>query len=122
MSEKLSGDAELKMDWTKPPTALNAMGFYSFVPVPENVIRQTDSVRGAYDVLDRRVHEPLSRGDQHREEARSHSHGRSRAGRPIRSSRSEVVGGQRSKVRVGHEVFGTSGGEAVRPNCSIVTI
>jgi hypothetical protein len=26
---ELTGDAELKMDWTKPPTKLNAMGFYS---------------------------------------------------------------------------------------------
>ena len=25
----LTGDAELKMDWTEPPTELNAMGFYS---------------------------------------------------------------------------------------------
>jgi hypothetical protein len=25
----LTGDAELKMDWTKPPTELDAMGFYS---------------------------------------------------------------------------------------------
>jgi hypothetical protein len=24
-----TGDAELKMDWTKPPTKLDAMGFYS---------------------------------------------------------------------------------------------
>jgi hypothetical protein len=24
-----TGDAELKMDWTKPPTELDAMGFYS---------------------------------------------------------------------------------------------
>src|ERR1700757_1332351 len=27
----LSGDAELKTDWTEPPTALNAMGFESSV-------------------------------------------------------------------------------------------
>jgi hypothetical protein len=27
MSKELSGDAELKIDWTKPPMALNAMGF-----------------------------------------------------------------------------------------------
>jgi hypothetical protein len=26
---ELTGDAELKMDWTKPPTKLDAMGFYS---------------------------------------------------------------------------------------------
>ena len=26
---ELTGDAELKMDWTEPPTELNAMGFYS---------------------------------------------------------------------------------------------
>jgi len=26
---ELTGDAELKMDWTKPPTELDAMGFYS---------------------------------------------------------------------------------------------
>jgi hypothetical protein len=25
----LTGDAELKMDWTKPPTELDAMGFHS---------------------------------------------------------------------------------------------
>lgn len=29
MCRELTGDAELKMDWTKPPTKLNAMGFYS---------------------------------------------------------------------------------------------
>jgi hypothetical protein len=26
---ELTGDAELKMDWTEPPTELDAMGFYS---------------------------------------------------------------------------------------------
>ena len=26
---ELTGDAELKMDWTEPPTKLDAMGFYS---------------------------------------------------------------------------------------------
>jgi hypothetical protein len=26
---ELTGDAELKMDWTKPPTKLDAMGFRS---------------------------------------------------------------------------------------------
>ena len=29
MCRELTGDAELKMDWTKPPTKLDAMGFYS---------------------------------------------------------------------------------------------
>ena len=29
MCREFTGDAELKMDWTKPPTELNAMGFYS---------------------------------------------------------------------------------------------
>ena len=29
MCRELIGDAELKMDWTKPPTELDAMGFYS---------------------------------------------------------------------------------------------
>ena len=29
MCPELTGDAELKMDWTKPPTKLDAMGFYS---------------------------------------------------------------------------------------------
>ena len=27
--ESLTGDAELKMDWTEPPTELNPMGIYS---------------------------------------------------------------------------------------------
>jgi hypothetical protein len=26
---ELTGDAELKMDWTEPPTELDAMGIYS---------------------------------------------------------------------------------------------
>lgn len=63
MSKEPSGDAELKRDWTKPPTALNAMGFYSFYPVYEDVVRRPDSVRGASGVLDRRGREPLSRAD-----------------------------------------------------------
>jgi hypothetical protein len=31
--EELIGDAELKMDWTEPPTALDAMGIDFFVLV-----------------------------------------------------------------------------------------
>jgi hypothetical protein len=122
MSKKPSGDAELKMDWTEPPTTLNAMGFYSFFPVYEDVMRQPDSVRGASGVLDRRVHEPLSRADRHRERTQISSQRRSRAGRPIRTSRSDVMGGGDSDVSGYHDVLRITGGEAFRANCSMVTI
>ena len=122
MSEKVSGGAELKTDWTKPPIAPNAMGFYSFCPVYEEVIRQPDSARGVPGVFDLRTHDPLWRGDRHWEENQISSHGRSHAGLPIRTSRSDVEGRQHSSVRGCHEVFRTNGGEAVRPICSTVTI
>jgi len=35
---ELTGDAELKTDWTEPPTELNAMGIYSFLFVHGGIL------------------------------------------------------------------------------------
>ena len=44
-----TGDAELKMDWTEPPTELNAMGIDSYFWIFRAA--QADAQSGCRDVL-----------------------------------------------------------------------
>ena len=68
MCRELTGDAELKMDWTKPPTELDAMGFCSggLVFGDDQIAAWTDcrEMLARFIAVKWCVFDPADRGDE----------------------------------------------------------
>jgi hypothetical protein len=122
VNKGFTGDAELKTDWTKPPTAFNAMGFDSFFSIHDECITQLKDVHGDVSVRSRRVKARLRQRDRYQTATQNRSQRCRDTARHLRTTRSEVEGGDLLKLKDSHDVFRISGGEAGRLIRSTVTI